>query len=95
MARFLVTGTFVLESRKLFVLAGVIIDGEVRRGQCVRVPLAGKRAVNARIEAIEFARRSSDREDACLCIGYADPVELAFWQGLSLEQETLEVSAEP
>ncbi len=95
MAKFHVIDTFVLESRKLFVLAGFIVDGEMRIGQSVRVPLNDKLAMDARIEAIEFARRSPHRDDVCLCISYTDTGELAFWQGLNIGDEALEVVAEP
>jgi hypothetical protein len=95
MARFHVIDVFALESRKLFVLAGYIADGEVHAGQSIRIPYNCRFAMEARIASIEFARRSPDREDVCLCIGYSGPDELLLWQILNIGDETLEVVAEP
>ena len=91
MPKFYVLDTFTLESRKLFVFAGSAIDGGLRPGQLVRVPLNGSLAVEARIEAVEFARRSPTREDVCICISYCELDELEFWQALNINNEEIEV----
>jgi hypothetical protein len=91
MARFHVIDTFALEGRKLFVLAGSIIDGEIRAGQSVVIPLNSALTMSARIESIGFARRSPSREDVCLCLNFADLAELEIWQGLNIGNETIEV----
>ncbi len=94
MSKFYVLDTFALESRKLFVLAGSVIDGDLRPGQLVRVPLNGGVAIEARIEAVEFARRSPQREDVCICISYCELGELEFWQSLNINNEEVEVVAD-
>jgi len=39
MSKFRVNDTFALESRRLFVLAGSIVEGQIQAGMIVNVPL--------------------------------------------------------
>ena len=91
MAKFHVIYTFTLEGRKLFVLAGYIVEGDIVAGQILRVPFNSQLSMTAPIHAIEYARRSPDREDVCLCISYDDQDDLAVWQGLNIYDETFEI----
>lgn len=92
MPRFYVRSTFEIPDRKLFVLAGTIVEGEIRRGMFVRVPLNSQTGVRLLIDSIEFARRQ-DGEDVCLCIwsgsNFADVL-----RGMDMSDETVDVAAE-
>lgn len=94
MAKFRVKDTFAIEGRPHFVLAGSIVEGEVRAGMFVQVPLNSSTAMTARIDCIESVRRLGGHEDTCLCIRYAEPEELELWRGLDIGAETLNVTTD-
>jgi len=77
MSKFRVNDTFALESRRLFVLAGSIVEGQIRAGMIVNVPLNSSLLISGQIHSVEFARRTDEREDVCLCIAYEGSDELA------------------
>jgi len=91
MSKFRVNDTFALESRRLFVLAGSIVEGQIRAGMIVNVPLNSSLLISGQIHSIEFVRRTGGREDVCLCITYEDSDELGVWKALNLQNETLDV----
>jgi hypothetical protein len=91
MPTFHVRDTFELPDRRLFVMAGSVVEGEIRAGMFVRVPFNSALDMTARIHSIEFARRQGCGEDVCLCIG-AEPDEFETWRGLNISDETLEVT---
>jgi hypothetical protein len=91
MCKFRVNDTFALEPRRLFVLAGSIIEGQIRAGMFVKVPLNSSLLISGQIHSVEVARRTDGREDVCLCITYEDPDELAAWNDLNIQNETLDV----
>jgi hypothetical protein len=91
MAEFQVTETFVLEARSFFVLAGSIMSGEVAPGMAVCLPLNSGFILTLPIKAVEFVLRAGGVENVCLCIHYADEVELSLWRGLNIGNETLRV----
>ena len=91
MSKFRVTDTFSLESRRLFVLVGSIVEGEIQAGMIVRVPLNSSLSLSGSIHSIEFARRAGGWEDVCLCIAYDDPSELATWRAMNIGGETIEI----
>ena len=94
MAKFHVKDTFAIEGRPHFVLAGSIVEGEVRPGMFVHVPFNSNTAMTARIDCIEFARRLGGHEDICLCIRYTEPKELELWRGLDIGDEIFEVTTD-
>src|SRR5215470_9259429 len=91
MSKFRVNDTFALESRRLFVLAGSIVEGHIRAGMIVNVPLNSSLLISEQIHSVEFARRTDGREDVCLCITYEGSDELGVWKALNLQNETLDV----
>jgi hypothetical protein len=90
MPKFHVRDTFEIPSRKLFVLAGSIVEGEIRKGMFVHVPCNSALDITGKIHSIEFARRN-DGEDVCLCFE-GDSDELGFWRAMNITDETLEIS---
>ena len=90
MSRFRVDHSFAIESRRLFVLAGTIAEGQIQAGMIVSVSLNSSISVSGPIHSIEYARRA-DGEDVCLCIACEDSGELELWNSLNLKNETLEV----
>ena len=92
MPKFHVRQTFEIPDRKLFVLAGSIIEGEIQRGMFVRVPLNSQTGVRLLIDSIEFARRDGG-EDVCLCI-WSGSRFAEMLRGMDMSDETFEVAAE-
>lgn len=92
MPRFHVRDTFEIPDRKLFVLAGSIVEGEIQKGMFVRVPLNSETGIRLLIDSIEFARRQ-DGEDVCLCI-WSGPNFTEVLRSMDFRDETFEVAAE-
>jgi hypothetical protein len=92
MPKFHVIDTFEVPSRKLFVLAGSIVEGEIRKGMYIHVPCNSGLNISGEIHCIEFARRK-DGEYLCLCLE-AGQGELDFWRALNINGETVEISEE-
>jgi hypothetical protein len=92
MPRFQIRETFELPDRKVFVLAGSIIEGEIRTGMFIRVPLNSEICIRLLIDSIEFARRTGG-EDVCLCIS-SGPNFPEVLRGLDVCGETFDVEAE-
>ena len=91
MPKFHVTNTFELREQQLFVLAGSVVEGEIRAGMFVNLPFNPAVAMTARIHSIEFARRQGGVEDVCLCLeSKSDESEL--WRDLNIDDETLDVT---
>ena len=90
MAKFCVNSAFVIEDRHLFVLAGSIIDGEIRAGMFLRAPSNSNPVVMGPIHSIEFAKRIDRGEDICLCV-QTDPKTLELWRGLAMSGEIVEI----
>jgi hypothetical protein len=91
MAKFHVKDTFELPDRKLFVMAGSIVEGEIQKGMFIRVPCNTLLDMTARIHSIEFARRQGGSEDVCLCIE-SEPELLAILRGLNIGDETFDIT---
>lgn len=92
MPRFHVKDTFEIPDQELFVMAGSIVEGEIRTDMFVHIPFNSSFATTARIHSIEFARRQGG-EDICLCIK-AEPELAEFLRDLNIGDETFEVSTE-
>ena len=90
MSKFHVKDTFELPDRKLFVMAGSIVEGEIHAGMFVHIAFNSSSATTARIYSIEFARRRGG-EDVCLCIE-ADPELAEVMRDLNISDETCEVT---
>jgi len=93
MARFRVSGSFPLESRKPLVLAGDVVDGRIVPGMEVQIPFNTEAAMTAPIYAVEYILHSGGREEVGLCIKYQDAEELELWKGLNIASEIIEVSS--
>ena len=91
MSKFYVRDTFEIPDRRLFVMAGSIVDGEVQPGMFLRVAFNSALDMTARIHSIEFARRRGGEDDVCLCFE-AEPDLLEIWRGLNISDETFEVT---
>lgn len=92
MPKFHVRDSFEIPGRKVFVLAGSILDGEIRTGMFVRVPLNSETGISLLIDSIELARHK-DREEVCLCI-WSGSQFAEVLRGLDIRGETFEVAAE-
>jgi hypothetical protein len=56
MSKFRVNDTFALESRRLFVLAGSIVEGQIHAGMIVNISLNSSLLISGRIHNLEFAK---------------------------------------
>ena len=92
MPKFHVRDTFEIPDRQLFVLAGSIVEGEIRAGMFVRVSFNSSLDMTVRINCIEFARRQGG-EDVCLCIE-SEPELAEMLRGLDIGDETFEVTTD-
>lgn len=80
-ANFRVLGSFVLQSRRLFVVRGTVTTGAVRAGQRVVEP-AG---LDAPVTGVEFAllNASGGAAQTALTFRYLNAAQLARWQSLA------------
>ena len=92
MPKFHVKETFELQDRNLFVMAGSILEGEIRPSMFVHIPCNSSLDITARIHSIETIRRH-DVEDVRLCIK-SEPDKMDFLTAFNIKNETIEVSAE-
>ena len=92
MPRFHVKDTFEIPDRKLFVLVGSIVEGIIKTGMFVRVPLNSETGMRLLIDSIEFAR-SKDGEDVCLCIWSGANFAEAL-RGININGETYDVTSD-
>lgn len=93
MPKFHVKDTFEIPSRKLFVMAGTVIEGEIRQGMFVRVPFNSSLDMTVRIQCIEYARRAGGSEDVCLCIE-SEPELVEILRAFDIGDETFEVTTD-
>ncbi len=94
-ATFYASGSFLLRERRLFVIVGDVLEGEVRAGMKLSVPLGGI-ALTTRVASVEFVDVIHERKAYLgLAIECADPDELDFWMGLGISGETLTLESEP
>ena len=90
MPKFHVKETFDLPDRKLFVMAGSILEGEIQPGMSVHIRCNPSFDITAPIHSIETALRQGV-EDVCLCI-QSDHEEADFLSAFNIRDETLEVT---
>ncbi len=90
MSKFHVRDTFELPEKRLFVLAGSVVEGEIAAGMFVRVPLNPRFGVTERIHSVERIIRDGGA-DVALCVeANQDLVE--FWRGLNVDGDILDVT---
>jgi len=90
-AKFLVERTYLLPSRSLFVLEGLIREGTVRIGMNALIGLNRGLSMACTIEGVEFVRRATD-EKVALTVRYEEADEGQFLQSFNLSQEEVLVS---
>ena len=89
-AKFLAVGSFLLRSRNLFVIVGDVVEGEVREGMQLVLPLNGSVSVTGVVNSVEFVDILHEKRTYIgLAIAYEDPQELGFWQAMAISGETL------
>ena len=92
MPRFHIRDAFQIPDKRLFVMAGFVVEGEIADGMLVRLPLLANAMVTAEIEQIQYVRRP-DGDVVCLCIRCRDAKESTFWEALKLKDRTVEIVA--
>jgi hypothetical protein len=94
-ARFFVTKSFPLKQSKLFVLAGKIVEGEVRAG--MRLLLCFNPPFNTilPIHSVEFVDSIEKREaEIGLTVKYDNDEELEMLLALNIESKEIEIQEE-
>jgi hypothetical protein len=88
--KFFAVGSFLLRSRNLFVIVGDVVEGEVRAGMELALPLNGTLSVTGKISSIEYVDVSHQgRSYIGLALACDDPDELGFWSAMNISGETL------
>jgi hypothetical protein len=82
---FRVEYTFVIAERGLFVLAGEIVEGAVRPGMVLQVPLNDMVTMTAPVHGVEFVDRPGQRSHTGLTLQCEDDIDLSLWRGLNLD----------
>jgi hypothetical protein len=90
MPRFHVRDAFAIHDKSAFVMAGFVIEGEALAGMLVRLPFHENVMMTAEIDHIQCVRRP-DGDVICLCIRCAEPKEAALWEGLKINDRTVEI----
>ena len=90
-ATFHVSHTVHFENQRLFVLQGKILQGTVRPGMILSIPFNPTVHMTAPMHGVESFAGSSDAPTG-ITISYADDTELAFWRGLNISDEVLEIT---
>jgi hypothetical protein len=83
-ARFLVEYTFEIAERGLFVLAGEIVEGAVRPGMVLEVPLNDMVFMTAPVQGVEAVDAPGQRSRTGLTLRCEDDLDLSIWRGLNL-----------
>ena len=84
-ALFRVEDTFAITLRGLFVLSGEVVEGTVRTGMLLQVPLNDAVTMTAPVHGVEFVDGPGQRSRIGLTLQYEDEADLAFWRGLNLQ----------
>jgi len=90
MAKFHVRETFVIEDKKLFVMAGFILEGEITARMLVSMPFNPTVMMTAEIDHLQTLRRP-DGDITCLCLRFTDPAEVILWQALKINDRLVDV----
>lgn len=90
-AKFHAIGTFTIDTRNLFVIYGDIVDGVVKAGMFLNVPLNSAVTIDDPIHSVEFVDRS-DGSHVALAFKLDDPNDAAVWKGLNIADELLEIT---
>lgn len=80
-ARFRVHGSFVLAARALFIVRGVVADGDVRAGQRVVEP----DGIDAPVDGVErrLASATGGGDQTALTFRFTSRAQLARWESLA------------
>lgn len=89
--RFRVEYTFVIAERSLFVLAGEIMEGSVRPGMVLQVPLNDMVIMTAPVHGVEAVDAVGQRSRTGLTLKCEDDIDLSLWRGLNLDGDVFAV----
>lgn len=89
MPTFRVESAFQIPERSITVLGGDIVEGVIRPGMILLIPLNSQLSVSVPIDSIELASTANGSRP-CLCIR-GDPAEREHLLSLNFVGETLEV----
>jgi hypothetical protein len=93
MAKFHIKDTFEIEGRDIFVMAGSILEGTIRKGMFVHVQLNSAVSICEPIHAIEMVLRTGGSEDVGLCFKL-DQETREFARAVNIADEVIEVTSD-
>jgi hypothetical protein len=79
-----------MNDKKLFVMAGFVIEGEITGGMLVRLPFQPNVMMTAAIDHIQTLHRP-DGDVTCLCIKCQDSKDALLWEALKLKDRTVDI----
>ncbi len=92
-AKFRAVGSFLVRSRRLFVIVGDVVEGTVVPGMTVRLPLNPSLTVAASVKAVEYVDILHEGKSYMgLALEYEHPEELEFWMAMRISGEVLELN---
>lgn len=94
MPRFHVRDTFAIGDKNLFVLAGFVIEGEIKDGMLVRLPFSATIMLTEPIDHIRHLQRP-DGDVVCLCLQCDTTDDAALWHALQLKDRTIDIAPAP
>jgi hypothetical protein len=94
-ARFRVSQAFPVAARRLFILTGEILDGNLSDGMAVRMTPAKGGAIEVPIRAFEDVRSSDPEVNLALTLGYESDAALAALNGMHFQAGDLVDLVEP
>ena len=92
--QFEVIDSFAIRRRNEFYLIGQRIEGEIREGRFVNVPLNNSLSLTLRIVAIEEVELSSEKNKYTLLVVKSDGEAMDLLLGLKIGSEFLSVTIE-
>ena len=70
---------------------GDVVEGEVRAGMLLQVPLNPQQSLDAPVVAVEFIDGTPSGSHVALAFSLAEPLDLATWHELNIGDVILEV----
>jgi len=89
-ALFKATASFVIPSRRMFVVSGDILSGVVKKGMTMKIRMNSGLAVSLPIESVVFVKKKEGSELGLTTI-CRDADELSLLQALNVDGEQIEI----
>lgn len=92
--QFEVIDSFAITRKGEFYLIGKVIEGEIKEGWYLKVPLSGSLSLSVKINALEEVEISSELSRYTLAIINGEEENMSLLLGLNIGSEILDISIE-